>query len=173
MQIALDYGRTGQQFQALHCLIAVALFVALGCQRTAPVSTVTSTTVVTAEDKKAAALKCLNVYFSEPGFELPIFIETSPYLPDNLDKVGIHPCEIISKEELAKRYSGKDYGPLLTSVHVYSSEKARLTQLRVRVASSGISIPGAKGIARGGGNAWECRIEGKDVVLVSTTGWKE
>ena len=119
--------------------------------------------------KKAAVAMSLENFFSG-RWNLPdpvVFIESGPYAeaaPRRLDGKDV---EFISEEALLKRYSGRDFSPCLTRIHVYDVNGDPKVVFHVEVSVSGVWAKGYsfKSVMLGGARVYEFSlVSGKPVL---------
>ena len=85
-------------------------------------------------------LDCLKDFFSQNTSTDVIYIETSDYVPSDLQQVGDREAVVLSREELAARYEGADRPPRMVRVDVRQSELDPADRFHIEICGPGIMV---------------------------------
>ena len=87
-------------------------------------------------------------------------------IPETLDRVGKHKAEVISEQELQKRYAGKYAAPALATLHVETDTGNAEGDLRVLISYRGAPVVGAQAIPIGGSKTYWFNVQNGKAKLV-------
>ena len=117
----------------------------------------------------AAVQLSLNDYFSGTWNYGKVYIQSTPHVPPGLDRVGKYEAEVISEEDLKKRFEGKEKAPAFARLSVSTTEEKDEIRCEVFISYTGLPTKGAKEIPLGGGKLYKFKVQGSKAELIETS----
>jgi hypothetical protein len=98
-----------------------------------------------------AVLLSLDDYFQGERDGKTIYVQAAPYVPPGLNRVGKYEAEVVTEDELKKRFAGKGgFAPSLAYIRADTETVKGEVRYKVAISYTGVPVPGARGIPLGG-----------------------